>query len=272
MRRSSLINPVAIFLLAVAFSGTPRIADATIVEFQTVMGNFQVNLFDNATPATVTNFLNYVNNGAYTNSVFHRSVPNFIVQGGGFSYDQGPNMEGIPTNPAVINEPEYSNVRGTISMAKLGGNPNSATNQWFFNLANNSANLDAQNGGFTVFGQVVGNGMDVIDAIAALPVFAFNSPFGELPLSNYTTTDYANNVPVDDSHLVIVTAVIVTDTTVNSAAGLNPVRNTSVGGGGGSSGDSGGGGSFGLITLLLLSIAASGGMFGLGSARKKLHA
>jgi peptidyl-prolyl cis-trans isomerase A (cyclophilin A) len=259
MRRSSFIGPAAIFFLAVAFTGTPRIADATIVEFQTVMGNFQVNLFDNATPATVTNFLNYVNNGAYSNSVFHRSVSNFVVQGGGFTYDQGPNMEGIPTNPAVVNEPEYSNVRGTISMAKFGGNPNSATNQWFFNLRNNSANLDAQNGGFTVFGQVVGNGMDVIDAIAALPVYAFNSPFTELPLSNYTAADYANNVPVDDSHLVIVTAIIVTDTTVNSAAGLNPVRNTSLGGGGGSSGDGGGGGSFGLFTLFALLIATRKG-------------
>jgi cyclophilin family peptidyl-prolyl cis-trans isomerase len=258
MRRRSILNNFVIVSLCATVFSAPRTADATIVEFQTVMGNFQVNLFDNATPATVANFLNYVNNGAYTDSVFHRSVANFVVQGGGFIYDQGQQLEAIPANAAVVNEPEYSNVRGTISMAKLGGNPNSATSQGFFNFRNNSGNLDAQNGGFTVFGQVVGNGMDVIDAIAALPVFAFNSPFNELPLSNYTAADFANNVPVDDSHLVIITAIIVTDTTVDSAAGLNPVRNTLLGGGGGSSGD-GGGGAFGLFTLLALLIAVHKG-------------
>lgn len=252
MRFSSTLNNIAIVGILAVMATAPRTADATIVEFQTVMGNFQVNLFDTTTPETVENFLDYVNNGDYNNSVFHRSVANFVVQGGGFFYDQGPNLEGIPANPAVVNEPEYSNVRGTIAMAKLGGNPNSATSQWFFNLRNNSANLDAQNGGFTVFGQVIGNGMDVVDAIAALPVFAFNSPFNELPLTNYTAADYANNVPVDDSHLVMVTAVIVTDTTVNSAAGLNPVRNTSLGGGGSPGDSGGGGGSFGLFSLLAL--------------------
>lgn len=256
MRVSSTLNNIAIVSFLAVLGSAPKTAEATIVEFQTVVGNFQVNLFDTTTPETVENFLEYVNNGAYSHSVFHRSVANFVVQGGGYVYDQGPNLEGIPANPAVVNEPEYSNVRGTIAMAKLGGNPNSATSQWFFNLRNNSANLDAQNGGFTVFGQVVGNGMDVVDAIAALPVFAFNSPFNELPLTNYTATDYANNVPIDDSHLVIISAIVVTDTTVNSAAGLNPVRNTSLGGGGSSGDGGGGGGSFGQFSLLALLLAA----------------
>ncbi len=77
-------------LLAALLSGTaicPGISSATIVEFQTVIGHFEVNLYDNATPATVANFLDYVNNGAYTNSVYHRSVPGFVVQGGGFTFD-----------------------------------------------------------------------------------------------------------------------------------------------------------------------------------------
>jgi peptidyl-prolyl cis-trans isomerase A (cyclophilin A) len=236
----------------------PRIADATIVEFQTVMGDFEVNLFDNDTPETVANFLNYLNNGAYTDSVYHRSVPGFIVQGGGFTFDTELPLNTIPANAPVVNEPEFSNVRGTIAMAKLSGNPDSATNQWFFNLADNSADLDGQNAGFTVFGQVVGDGMDVIDAIAALPIYDFGVPFNAVPLRDYTQFDFDTFITVDDRHLVIVNAIIVSDSTVDSAAGLNPEPNTSNTGGdtpppttnGGGGG--GGGGSFGLFGLFAL--------------------
>lgn len=204
----------------------PQLSNATIVEFQTAEGNFQVNLYDNATPETVTNFLNYVNNGRYTNSVFHRSAPGFVVQGGGFTYDLALPLIEVPTFPAVVNEPVYANVRGTIAMAKLGGDPDSATAQWYFNLADNTANLDNQNGGFTVFGEVIGNGMDVVDAIAALPTYDFGGAFTDLPLRNYTQTDFTNNVTVDDTHLVIIGAVVVSDTTVDTAAGLNPPLST----------------------------------------------
>lgn len=236
---------VAIIALAPVF---PRVSSATIVEFQTVLGNFEVNLFDNATPATVANFLNYLNNGAYTNTIYHRSVPSFIIQGGGFTFDTALPVNVIPTNAPVINEPEFSNVRGTIAMAKLSGDPDSATNQWFINLANNSSNLDGQNGGFTVFGQVIGNGMDVVDAIAALPTYAFAGALGELPLQNYTTTDFNNNVTVDDTHIIIVTGIVITDSTVDSAAGLNPVPNNNTNPGGGLTPDSGGG-SLGFLSL-----------------------
>jgi peptidyl-prolyl cis-trans isomerase A (cyclophilin A) len=229
-------------------------ANATIVEINTVQGPFQVNLYDNATPQTVTNFLNYVNNGAYTDSILHRTVSNFIVQGGGFNTNVNAQIGAIPTNPPVVNEPVYSNVRGTIAMAKVAGNPNSATSQWFINLSDNSANLDGQNGGFTVFGQVVGNGMTVVDAVAALPRFNIGSPLTELPLRNYTATDAANNVPIDNTHLIIVNSVTVTDSTVNTAAGLNPPRNMATNGGN-NGGDGGGGGSlawFGVFALLLI--------------------
>ena len=146
----------------------PQAAMATIVEVETDLGTVEINLYDNATPATVTNFLNYVNSGAFTDSIFHRSVPGFVIQGGGFITDINAQVSEIMTNPAVTNEPVYSNVRGTIAMAKLGNDPNSATSQWFINLANNAANLDDQNGGFTVFGEVTA-GMDVVDTIAGLP-------------------------------------------------------------------------------------------------------
>ena len=236
----------------------PQAAMATIVEVVTDLGTVEINLYDNATPATVTNFLNYVNSGAYTDSIFHRSVPGFVIQGGGFFTNINAQVSEIMTNPAVTNEPVYSNVRGTIAMAKLGNDPNSATSQWFINLANNAANLDDQNGGFTVFGEVTA-GMDVVDAIAALPLYDFGSAFTNLPLQNYSATDFANIVPVDNTHLVIVTAVNVPDTTVDSAAGLNPTpttRNTTPPGNGGGGG---GGGSIALLSLL--------GLFGFAATR-----
>lgn len=240
----------------------PKISDATVVEFQTNMGTFEINLYDNATPATVTNFLDYVNSLAYTNSIFHRSPPGFVVQGGGFSFNAALPLVAIPANPAIQNEPEFSNVRGTIAMAKTS-QPDSATNQWFFNLTDNSANLDIQNEGFTVFGEVVGTGMDVVDAIAALPVFDFSARFSsgafqQLPLQNYTATDFTNDVTVDENHLIIISAIVVSDPTIDSAAGLNPTPNTLInqppppppasGGGGG-------GGSLGFLTLFGLLLA-----------------
>lgn len=240
---------------SVALAVIPQDAEATIVEFQTSLGNFEVNLYDNATPATVTNFLDYVNNGRYSDSIYHRSVPGFIVQGGGFIYNLSLPLNDVITVPAVTNEPELSNVRGTIAMAKLGNDPNSATSQWFFNLADNSANLDVQNGGFTVFGEVVGNGMDVIDAIAALPIYNFGGATGELPLQDYSAADFAANVEPDSTNFVLISAVVVTDTTVDSAAGLNPTPNTLIDAPAPpppSSGGGGGGGSFGLLGLLAL--------------------
>lgn len=207
-------------------SGT---ANATIVEFQTVMGDFQVNLYDNGTPQTVANFLNYVNGSAYSDSVVHRSESGFVIQGGGFMYDPNdPNtiLPPIPANAPVANEPVFANVRGSIAMARPPTGVDTATNQWFINLGNNAPGLDPQD--FAVFGEVVGSGMDVVDAIAALPTFAFDSPFNQIPLTNYTNDDFNNGTPVDDTHLIIISAVIVTDSTVDSAgaAGLNPPANT----------------------------------------------
>jgi cyclophilin family peptidyl-prolyl cis-trans isomerase len=243
---------VATLLLAITAS-LPIAANATVVRVKTVLGDFDINLYDNATPATVANFLDYVENGEFSDSIFHRSVTNFIVQSGGFRTDLNADVANIPTNPAVSNEPVYSNIRGTIAMAKLGSDPNSATNQWFINLSNNAANLDNQNGGFTVFGEVIGNGMDVVNAIAALPRFAFASPFDELPLQNFSSTDFANGVDVDNTHLVIVSSISVFDSTVDSAgaAGLNPTPTTA---GGGTTpppaNGGGGGGAFSLLGLL----------------------
>lgn len=167
----------------------------TVVRFDTNLapsaGPIFTELFDQAgpgrtrtTPLTVANFLSYADAGSFGNTIIHRSVPGFVVQGGGFAVTSSgsPLLTTVPQSSPVLNEPGNTNIRGTIAMAKVGGDPNSATNQWFFSLANNSANLDSQNGGFTAFGRVLGNGMTVVDAIAALPVYNAGGTFSELPL------------------------------------------------------------------------------------------
>jgi cyclophilin family peptidyl-prolyl cis-trans isomerase len=168
-------------------------------------GIFTIALDRQHKPVTVGNFLNYVNFGRYfatdptthmlASSFIHRSVPGFVVQGGGFigAVDPAHPTNARPTLvmgfPPIQNEPGISNKKGTVAMAKIDGNPNSATSQWFVNLADNGgppANLDTQNGGFTVFGHVTGTGMTTVNAIAAVPIFNFGSPFDSLPLRNYT--------------------------------------------------------------------------------------
>ena len=195
----------------------------TIVRFETIMGDIDVRLFETATPESTDNFLGYVNRGDYTNTLFHRSAPGFVLQGGSWIFDgtsqvEPVNYPRVTSQPPVTNEPVLSNLRGTIAYAKVGpptGEPpteetiNSATNQWFFNLADNSENLDNQNGGFTVFGQVVGEGMSVVDAIAALPRFGFSGAWNNGPMRNYTSEDFQNFVPVDEDNLVIVESVSV---------------------------------------------------------------
>ncbi len=251
----SAIHALRLLAITVLFCTAallPRASDATVVRFETVLGDFEVNLYDNATPQTVSNFINYVENGNYSDSIFHRSVPGFIVQSGGFVTDMNAQISSIAANSPVSNEPIYSNVRGTIAMAKLPGDANSATNQWFFNLANNAAILDDQNGGFTVFGEITGDGMAVLDALESLPTYDFGDALTDLPLQNYAA-DFGNGVLFDYSHLIIVTAITVSDTTVDSAAGLNPALSTASDPNPGSGGG-GGGGSLGLFALLGLSV------------------
>jgi len=243
----------------------PQASNATIVEFELSDGTFiEVNLYDNATPQTVANFLNYVQNGNFSQSVIHRSVAGFVIQGGGFVTDVNAQLSAIPENAPVNNEPTFSNVRGSIAMAKLGSGPDTATSQWFFNLANNAANLDNQNGGFTVFGEVTGTGMATIDAVAALPTFDLSATLGgaftDIPLQNYTAADFNNNVPRISDNFVIITAITVTDTNPDSAgaAGLNPALSTANNGGGGNGGGGGGGGGGSLGLLALLGLSALG--------------
>jgi len=193
----------------VALSGTGQsttTATGAVVRLETVLGPMDIELFDAAAPLTVANFLSYMNSGAYNNSFIHRSVPGFIIQGGGYTWNDALNQPVAVTAQAPVpNEfsATRSNLRGTIAMAKLGGDPNSATTEWFINLADNAANLDAQNGGFTVFGQVMGTGMQVADAIAALPIANAGGAFGNLPLATTPTGS-----TIQGSNLVMVSSVL----------------------------------------------------------------
>lgn len=243
---------------------------ATVVEVRTVEGDFQVNLFDEATPQTVENFLEYVNSGAYANNTVHRSATNFVIQMGGFAYNGAFPPEPINTGLAVSNEPELSNLRGTLAMAKVGGNPDSATSQFFVNLGDNSANLDVQNGGFSVFGQVIGDGMDVVERIADLERFNFGAPFNEIPLRDYSAADASNGVTPDDSNVVIITDIVVIDSATVTNPDLNPTPNTLINAPAPTqpSPSSGGGGAVNLLLLLGLGVISVGRRL---SSRKSKH-
>ncbi|MCA9231251.1 MAG: peptidylprolyl isomerase [Planctomycetales bacterium] len=179
---------------------------ATIVRFDTVLGSFSVRMFDTATPLSTQNFLNYVNDGDFVDSFFHRSVPGFIVQSGGYTCVSGGACgASLQTDPPVMNEPSISNIRGTIAYAKLSGNPNSATSGWFGNLSHNTENLDNQNGGFTVFAAILGEGMEVFDAIAGLQIVNAGGAFNTLPVQNFSGNT------IFREHLIIVNSVSVVE-------------------------------------------------------------
>ncbi len=196
--------------------------DAVCVD--TNVGEFCMELLPDAAPETVENFLNYVTSGRYDDTLVHRSVPNFVIQAGG--YRSNPLGTGIQRDGTVQNEFSLSNSRGTVAMARIGGQVNSATSEWFVNLVNN-AQLDTVDGGFTVFARVI-SGMSVVDAIGNLPRTnqqnSLGNAFGELPL-----TDQDNDgIQADD--LVLVHRVYVTDVIVDDS------DNGTGGGDGGSGG------------------------------------
>ena len=135
-----------------------------MVVLTTTLGEITIELFEEQAPGTVANFLQYVDDGFYDGTVFHRVIAGFMVQGGGFSED----MRRKPTRDAIANEADngVKNERGTLSMARTC-DVHSATSQFFINLADTGF-LDhgERDFGYAVFGKVV-EGMEVVDAIAA---------------------------------------------------------------------------------------------------------
>ena len=194
IRRYFLIATAA---LAAAFA-LPALAANPQVEFDTTAGKIRVELFPDAAPKSVANFIDYVKAGHFDGTQFHRVIPGFMIQGGGFTAD----FKQKPTKPPVVNEAEVSskagllNVPGTLAMARTS-DPNSATAQFFINVADNKflnfRSPDPQGVGYTVFGKVV-SGMDVVDKIAKAPTGA-GGPFPK-------------DVPVEK---VIITKAVVVD-------------------------------------------------------------
>lgn len=198
MRRLALALCCVFLALVPAAGAVP----GPTVRFATSLGNIDVVLLGDDAPNTVANFLRYVDEGAYTGSFIHRSQANFVIQGGGYRYasDQ---IQPIATHEPVANEFRASNVRGTLAMAKVPGQPNSATSQWFFNKVDNSSSLDTENGGHTVFGRIVDDpSLAVMDRINALATKDFGSPFTQLPVR----PTYVSGSPNND-HLVVVSSI-----------------------------------------------------------------
>ncbi|GEM_PF-140242 len=182
----------------------PRLSDRQVL-VQTTMGDFTLELEPEKAPVTVENFLEYVDDGFYDGTIFHRVIPGFVIQGGGFRPGLTPKK---PRDP-IVNEADngLSNVRGTIAMALTSDPqtqqcmPDSATCQFFINLADNTEGGDGQNNldpgglscpeGYTVFGRVI-DGMDVVDEIAQVRT---------------TTQQGAQNVPVEDVIITMMSRV-----------------------------------------------------------------
>jgi len=163
---------------------------SNIVELETSKGNIVIELNEQVAPVTVRNFLGYVETGFYDGTIFHRVIPGFMIQGGGFTKQM---IQKKTLNP-IINEARngLSNKRGTISMAR-SSNPDSATSQFFINHRDNDFldYIDDSKPGYAVFGTVI-EGMDVVDAIAAVET---------------TTRNGMDDVPVEP--VIIISAKVV---------------------------------------------------------------
>jgi len=189
-------------LLASAWLLLPTAALAKNVLIETPLGDIEIELLEVDAPNTVANFLRYIENDRYDKAVIHRSLNDFVVQGGGFSFIDGAAV-GVDTFDRVDNEFKVLNTRGTLAMAKLSGDPDSASSQWFINVSDNP-DLDSQNGGFTVFARVV-EGMDVVDAINDLTTWDASSILGGA-FTNLPMIDFLNNgSPIADKNMVFTT-------------------------------------------------------------------
>jgi peptidyl-prolyl cis-trans isomerase A (cyclophilin A) len=189
----------ALLILAQAASPAPAEPSPTpspsgpLVTLETSLGRIRIELDKQHAPISVDNFVKYVRSGHYDGTIFHRVIPGFMIQGGGFDAQ----MSEAPVRPAIKNEAKNGlrNERGTLSMARTN-DPDSGTSQFFINVKDNPAlDFGVRGAGYAVFGRVV-EGMDVVDKIVAVPT---------------TTRGNHQNVPV--------TPVVITRAREGSSAG-----------------------------------------------------
>ena len=167
MRRSTLFS-VVVIIMATLVGAAYAASDNPQVVLETSKGTLVLELYPDRAPKTVANFLNYARWGHYEGTIFHRVIPGFMIQGGGFTPDMGEKLTEMPIDNEADNG--LKNERGTVAMARTQ-DPHSATAQFFINTKKNTS-LDhtsktAGGWGYAVFGKVV-KGMDVVDAISSV--------------------------------------------------------------------------------------------------------
>ena len=163
-----LLVVISVFVTFVMVGADMAAAGNPKVEMETSKGKFVIELYPEKAPDTVKNFLSYVDTKFYDGTIFHRVIPNFMIQGGGFTADMKRKTAGAPIKNEADNG--LKNDRGTIAMARTN-DPHSATAQFFVNTVNNDflnhKSKTSQGWGYVVFGKVV-TGMDVVDAISSV--------------------------------------------------------------------------------------------------------
>lgn len=189
-----LATVLGCLMFSTAFSAdsTAKDGKSSIVTIKTSMGDIKVKLFDQAAPETVKNFLQYVADGHYSNTVFHRVIKGFMIQGGGFDTKLNQKKTRSPIKNEADNK--LSNERGTIAMARTP-DPHSASAQFFINLADNKfldfSAPNAQQYGYCVFGKVIA-GMDVVDKIADVNT-GFKNGQQDVPYENVVILEIVKN-------------------------------------------------------------------------------
>ena len=175
------LNMVCVLSVVFLISGCGK--EMKMVKLQTSMGDIVIELNEEAAPITTANFLKYIETGFYNDTIFHRVIKGFMIQGGGFTAD----MKQKPTQAPIVNEASngLKNDLGTIAMARTN-DPHSATSQFFINHKDNDFvnYIEGRSDGYAVFGKVVG-GIEVVDKIAAVKT-GRNGPHGDVPVEAVT--------------------------------------------------------------------------------------
>lgn len=191
---------------------------ATTVRFETNLGDIDILMLDEEAPETVDNFLAYVHAGKYDDILFHRVelAGIEVVQGGGYRYGAGGQFEVVSTFPPVDNESGVPNNRGTIAMARTA-DPDSATNQWFFNVIDNGVLNGNTSNGYAVFGEVV-SGMQVIDTISSLPRLRLSGTNLGASDDQFPVYKYRQGFPAEENMVKVIRAYELTEMLTMNAA------------------------------------------------------